>query len=208
MANRRMFSKTITSSSSFLMMPSSSQNLYFQLGMNADDDGYCEHFTIMRMIEAKPDDLKILAAKGFVKIFDDKVLVILDWKENNLIRNDRYTPSKYLLIYPINMETNGLPSDNQMEPQDRIGKDRIGKVTIKENVKEKKPNEEEMQKIAEDYQVPLSFVLSKWDDLENWCAAGGKKYKDYLAALRNWVKKDAINIKKEAYGKSKIVDVG
>ena len=99
MAQRRMFSKTITNSSQFLMMPSSSQNLYFHLGMNADDDGFCEHFTVMRMTDSKPDDLRILQAKGYVHVFDDKVLVILQWKENNCIKSDRYTPSKYLEEY-------------------------------------------------------------------------------------------------------------
>jgi hypothetical protein len=83
MAQRRMFSKSITNSSRFLMMPESSQNLYFHLGMNADDDGFCEHFAVMRMVGSKPDDLKILHAKGFVNVFDDHVLVIMDWKENN-----------------------------------------------------------------------------------------------------------------------------
>ena len=83
MATRRMFSKTITSSSSFLMMSQSAQNLYFHFGMNADDDGFCEHFTIMRMTGSKPDDLRVLQARGFVKLFDDKVLVIVQWKENN-----------------------------------------------------------------------------------------------------------------------------
>jgi hypothetical protein len=73
-----MFSKTITNSSQFLMMPQSSQNLYFHLGMNSDDDGFCEHFTVMRMTDSKPDDLKILQAKGFVHVFDDRVLVIRD----------------------------------------------------------------------------------------------------------------------------------
>lgn len=67
--------------------------------MNADDDGFCEHFAIMRMTDSKPDDLKVLQAKGFVNVFDDRVLVILDWKENNQIKNDRYTPSKYLEVY-------------------------------------------------------------------------------------------------------------
>ena len=99
MAQRRMFSKTITNSSRFLMMPQSSQNLYFHLGMNSDDDGFCEHFTVMRMTDSKPDDLKVLQAKGFIKVFDDKVLVIIDWKENNYLRSDRYTPSKYLDNY-------------------------------------------------------------------------------------------------------------
>lgn len=134
MAQRRMFSKTITNSSQFLMMPQSSQNLYFHLGMNADDDGFCEHFTIMRMTESKPDDLKILQAKGFVSVFDDKVLVILDWKENNSIRSDRYKPSKYLEIYKtelLNISKNkqrlpvGIPNDNQMATQVRLGKERL-----------------------------------------------------------------------------------
>jgi hypothetical protein len=132
MAQRRMFSKTITNSSQFLMMPQSSQNLYFHLGMNADDDGFCEHFTIMRMTESKPDDLKILQAKNFINVFDDKVLVIIDWKENNYLRADRYTPSKYLEIYKnelIGLSV-GIPKVDKMATQDRIGKDRIEKNTI------------------------------------------------------------------------------
>ena len=134
MANRRMFSKTITSSSQFLMMPQSSQNLYFHLGMNSDDDGFCEHFTVMRMTDSKPDDLKVLAAKGYVKVFDDKVLVILDWKENNFIRSDRYTPSKYLEEYKeemallskdLSQETLGIPDDNHPSTEVRLGKVRL-----------------------------------------------------------------------------------
>ncbi len=59
-------------------------------------------------------------------------------------------------------------------------------------------SETEFQQIANDYQVPLSFVISKFDDLQNYCLSNGKKYKDYLAALRNFVKQDAIRIGKEA----------
>lgn len=137
MAQRRMFSKTITNSSRFLMMPLSSQTLYFHLGMNADDDGFCEHFSVMRMIDAKPDDLKILQAKGFVQVFDEQVLVVIDWKENNYLRSDRYTPSKYLEIYKkelkllskktIIVDTIGIPEVDKMATQVRLGKDSIGK---------------------------------------------------------------------------------
>jgi len=135
MAQRRMFSKTITNSSQFLMMPQSSQNLYFHLGMNADDDGFCEHFTIMRMTESKPDDLKILQAKNFINVFDDKVLVIIDWKENNYLRADRYTPSKYLEIYKNELVglSVGIPKVDKVATQDRIGKVRLGKDRIKKN---------------------------------------------------------------------------
>lgn len=119
------------------MMPQSSQNLYFHLGMNADDDGFCEHFTIMRMTESKPDDLKVLNGKGFVRVFDEKVLVITDWKENNYLRSDRYTPSKYLEIYKEEIKALagstdiGIPMVDQMATQVRVGKVRKGKVSHK-----------------------------------------------------------------------------
>lgn len=103
------------------MMPISSQALYFHLGMNADDDGFCEHFAIMRMADAKPDDLRVLQAKGFVRVFDDKVLVITDWRENNYLRADRYSPSKYLEIYKEEMSKLGIPNGNQMDTQVRLG---------------------------------------------------------------------------------------
>ncbi len=124
-----MFSKSITNSSQFLMMPQSSQNLYFHFGMNADDDGFCEHFAIMRMTDSKPDDLKILQAKGFVNVFDDKVLVIIDWKENNYLRADRYSPSKYLEVYKkeIKRLSSGIPT--VATGKDRLGEDREDKET-------------------------------------------------------------------------------
>lgn len=128
MAQRRMFSKTITSSSGFLMMPPTSRLLYYDLGMNADDDGYCEHFMITRMTDSSPDDLKVLEARGFIKVFDDKILIIRDWKENNYLRSDRYTPSKYKEIYKIEANyTNGIPDGRQMATQVRLGKVRLGK---------------------------------------------------------------------------------
>ena len=55
--------------------------------------------------------------------------------------------------------------------------------------------EEDLENIAEKYQVPVSFVKSKLDDMTNWLGANGKKYKDYYLALCNWVKKDALRIK-------------
>lgn len=104
-------------------MPATSRLLYYDFGMSADDDGYVEHFTIMRMTEAKPDDLKVLEARGFVKVFDDKVLIISDWKENNYIQKDRYTPSKYLDVY-------------KMDTQVRLGKVSIGKDSLGEDTGE------------------------------------------------------------------------
>lgn len=96
MANRRMFSKEITNSSEFLMMSPSAQNLYFHFGMNADDDGFCEVFTVMRMTDSKPDDLQNLHQKGFIFVVDSKIGIVKDWHKNNQLRLDRYSKSVYL----------------------------------------------------------------------------------------------------------------
>lgn len=79
MAERRMFSKRVIGSARFLRMPGSTQALYFHLGMAADDDGIVEAYPIMQMVNASEDDLRLLAAKGFVKVLnEDLVTYILD----------------------------------------------------------------------------------------------------------------------------------
>ena len=171
MANRRMFSKSITSSSQFLMMPQSSQNLYFHLGMNADDDGFCEHFAIMRMTESKPDDLKVLQTKGFVHLFDDKVLVIKDWKENNYLRSDRYTPSKYLALYKDELErlSSGIPL--VASGKDRIGKDRIenkeqAPFSLKEEIKKLKTDKKRHIQLIGEYLEEKNIPLESEEELQ------------------------------------------
>ncbi len=56
---------------------------------------------------------------------------------------------------------------------------------------------EEFLKISEDYQFPLAFVESKYDDMVNWHESSGKEKKNWYATLRNWVKRDGIQLRKE-----------
>ena len=96
MANRRMFSKRIIQSARFLKMPISSQALYFHLGLMADDDGIVEAFNALRIVGCTEDDLRVLEAKGFIKILNEELVsYIRDWNENNLIRPDRKIDSIY-----------------------------------------------------------------------------------------------------------------
>ena len=90
-----MFSSQIVTSDDFLEMPLTSQALYFHLGMSADDDGFVSPRKILRMTGAGEDDLKVLVAKHFVIPFNSGVIVITHWKQNNYLRNDRYTPTIY-----------------------------------------------------------------------------------------------------------------
>lgn len=96
MAERRMFARSVIGSARFLRMPATSRLLYYDLGMQADDEGVVEAFSVMRATGATEDDLRVLASKGFVRVLnEDLVTYILDWKRNNLIRPDRYKPSMY-----------------------------------------------------------------------------------------------------------------
>ncbi len=96
MAERRMFAKSVVESARFLKMPVSSQNLYFHLGMNADDDGVVEGYSVINLVKANEDDLRVLYSKGFVKILnEDLVTYIADWREQNRIRPDRKKDSFY-----------------------------------------------------------------------------------------------------------------
>ena len=97
MAKRRMFSLDVVDTDVFLDLPASSQSLYFHLGMRADDDGFVSSpKRITAMVNASGDDLKLLIAKGFIIPFEAGVCVIRDWKVNNYIQSDRYTPSIYI----------------------------------------------------------------------------------------------------------------
>lgn len=138
MANRRMFSLDIVNSDQFLDMPMSAQALYFHLGMRADDDGFLGSArTIMRMIGASPDDLRILCAKGYVIVFPDGVMVITHWALNNYIQSDR----KRETIYKEHLQSLEitaskaylLPGEciqdvSKMDSQYRLGKDRLDKI--------------------------------------------------------------------------------
>lgn len=96
MAQRRMFSKEITTSDLFVDMPASTQLLYFHLGMEADDEGFIGNARMLgRAYGASNDDIKLLQAKGFIIIFESGVTVVKDWNVNNKLRKDRFKPTIY-----------------------------------------------------------------------------------------------------------------
>ena len=96
MAERRCFSNKIVGSDAFLEMPLSSQALYFQLGMAADDDGFVNSpKRLVRYVGASEDDFKLLIAKRFILYFDEGVVVIKHWRMHNSLKNDRLKMTQY-----------------------------------------------------------------------------------------------------------------
>lgn len=96
MAERRMFSKKITDSDSFIELSSASQALYFHLNQGADDDGFTNKVQeAMWKAHASTDDLKVLLTKNFIIRFESGVIVIKHWRMHNTLRKDRYAPTNF-----------------------------------------------------------------------------------------------------------------
>jgi len=172
-----MFSKEVTTSDLFVDMPSSSQLLYFHLGMEADDEGFIGNAKMLsRAYGSNNDDLKLLEAKGFIIAFPSGVTVVKDWNLNNKIRKDRqkptiYTEEKTLLsldskgsyLLGNQVSTIPQPNDNQMSAQDRIGEVRLGKDSIgKDSIDASQPNAFQEKSSGEDINSLLSEYLDSF----------------------------------------------
>jgi hypothetical protein len=139
-----MFSLGVVDTDAFLEMPATSQNLYFHLGMRADDDGFVSNpKKILKTCGAGEDDLKVLFGKRFILGFQTGIIVIKHWRMHNYIRTDRYTETSFqdemamLEIKPNGSYTERkdyvipdvIPDGNRLDTQVRLGKDSIDKDT-------------------------------------------------------------------------------
>ncbi len=139
MANKRMFSLDVVDTDRFIEMPATSQNLYFHLGMRADDDGFVSSpKKIMKMLGCGNDDLRILIERKYAIPFESGVIVLSDWNvNNNKIKGDRYKPTRFQnelstltldnAVYRLKntMELSWNRNGSTMEPQNRLDKNRI-----------------------------------------------------------------------------------
>lgn len=177
-------------------MPIDSQNLYFHLVLESDDDGVVEAWSVIKTIGSAEDNLKVLASKGFIRILnEDLVAYVLDWNEHNLLRPDRMKPSVYrdLLIQII-------PDVQLQEPKQRadrlkaLGRPRDNHGTAEER------GREERGSISADAQVELvsdselekpkkKSVRVDQHILDVFVEIGGKKYPTFWQ--RNTTYRDA-----------------
>lgn len=160
MARKRMFSLLVVDTDEFLDMPSSTQSLYYHLGMRADDDGFvASPKKIVKLVNCSNDDLKLLIAKGFIIPFDSGIIAIRHWKLNNDLKKDRYTPTIYLnekstlkvnknKVYSIdgnNLDTKWIQNGNKLDTQYSIDKNSIDKNSKEYIVQKQEENQEQIQ---------------------------------------------------------------
>ena len=220
MANKRMYSKDITDSDAFIEMSSAAQALYFHLNQGADDDGFNNQIQIaMIKAHASIDDLKILMAKSFVIRFESGVIVIKHWRMHNTLRKDRYTPTNYqeelkLLgikdngAYTLGCQTvaERLPSGCPSIDKNSVVESSVVEESIEDvpdiNVGHKPPKvvrhkyglyeqvlltDEDYEKLKAEFPHDYSERIARLDE---YIASHGKKYKNHLATIRAWARKD------------------
>lgn len=101
MATARLIPKTLYHSKSFLKLPVTAQNLMTFLILNSDNDGIVEAYSIMRMISASDDDLRILAEKGMVYVLNEEwITYICNFQKFNRFdaRNFQISKHRPLLV--------------------------------------------------------------------------------------------------------------
>jgi hypothetical protein len=209
-----MFAKSIVLSDAFLDMPMSARCLYFTLAMLADDDGFINSpKSIMRQCGSASDDMNILIAKRFVLTFDSGVVVIKHWRIHNLIQKDRYRETKYLeeksqlQLDGNKAYTECIHDVSTAEPQVRLGKDRLGQVSVGEDrigdedinvptkpIRHKYGRYQNVLLTDEDLDKLKAEFPRDWGDrierLSEYIASTGKRYKGHLATIRSWARKD------------------
>lgn len=215
-----MFAKTIIDSDAFLDMPLSAQALYFHLSMRADDDGFINNpKKIQRMIGASDDDCKLLIMKQFIIPFESGIVVIKHWRIHNYIQKDRYAPTIYqeeksALTINKNREyteciQNGYNLDTQVSiDKDSIGKNRLDKDSLElgKNSKDCEPqaattptrhkygeyknvllSDTDMEKLKTEFPDDYNTRIER---LSEYIASTGKVYKNHLATIRCWARKE------------------
>jgi hypothetical protein len=161
-------------------------------------------------------DLKIKFQQDNKFLFKDSWIKIVnadkyEHYEGNL--NDRAKENLLKIIPSHVLDYFNTPIDRDIDTQPKVSSNQYPITNNQQSITNKYNNienlkEEDLETIAEKYQVPVSFVKSKLDDMTNWIGANGKKYKDYYLALCNWVKKDALKVKKGGTnGKFVIADI-
>ncbi|MDD4410872.1 MAG: hypothetical protein PHE32_04165 [Candidatus Shapirobacteria bacterium] len=90
--------------------------------------------------------------------------------------------------------------DSKKRNNNKTKKSIRGKITqeiIEPEIEKVLSDEKWVMELCQEFGVPRAFILSKADDMVNYCVQKQISYENYKLAIRNWVKKDSIEIRRK-----------
>ena len=125
-------------------------------------------------IKGQPNEYFLLKTKG------DKVAP----KENRVTRrpNKGDKPDKIRVTNNTSNNNNTNKKNITIDPTKEIHPKKYSSI--------RDISKRDIQEIANKYSVTIGYVMMEFEKLKNYCEAGGKRYQNYKAALRNFVVKD------------------
>ncbi len=202
MAKRRMFSADVVLTDKFTDMDCEAQALYFQLMIQADDDGFVASPKRLTKGCGFPlTALDTLEQEGYLINFPSGVCVITHWHICNVIRKDRYKETVYLeekskLVIKNNGEyiladecvnktdSFGCHLVDNWETQESIGKEsidkdsidkeRVGKESIEKNSTDKESVDNEPEKRPHGLYQNVFLTDTELDTLQKEYQVGGQ----------------------------------
>lgn len=206
MAEKRMLNRKIIETDSFLSLNHASQNLYFHICVNADDDGFLDNVaSIMTMTRTGQKELDALMESGLILHVSKFVYVVTHWFLHNNLQRDRFKPTIYkaekdMLERPGNIwqfVDGATPYPEGLRLMDTEDKNNKGKK------KEEKKKYGEYQNVLltdEEYQkLHEEFIDAdaKINELSGAISQYGYVYKSHFATIRNWARQKEEEKKKE-----------
>lgn len=221
MASKRMFDKAIIEQDGFFDLPMEAKAIYFLLGMEADDEGFINPRKVLRLYGGTDDNIRILAAKGFIIPFETGVIVITDWKRNNYIDKKRVKPTIYqqekaqLTFDEVSEKyvfNKCLTNVKQTLKQNRLEENRIEEISIDKNkeqsscVSNKKTKkkfgvynrvlltEDEYNKLVNEFGE--TFIQKQIEKLDEYVESNNNKnkYTNYNLVLRKAIREKWFNV--------------
>ena len=129
-SKRKTFCQDVLFEDKFLALPLKVRWFYLCLNYGADDDGFTDcSVAIAAFCSCTKKDLKLLADKGYVILFDSGVVLISHWHVHNKpFRADRYHETQYLeekslveldsgKVYRLKKEERNVPNDRRSNTQ-------------------------------------------------------------------------------------------
>lgn len=199
MAEKRMFSKRIIDSDAFLDMPISARLLYYDLAMRADDDGFVNSpKKIIKIVGASNDDMNILIMRKFILYFPEGIIVIKHWLIHNYIRQDTYKETTYKEEKALlELDENKAYRIAEKPCEKELPKVEEKKLSSKKygEYQNVSLSDEDFEKLKGEFPADYKERIER---LSEYIASSGKVYKNHLATIRNWARREPPKTEREA----------